>query len=204
MSSQVALTPSDHFGYGIRAAAKSVAGIGIPQYRRAQALTRRAFFVSTALWWAVWGFLREGRFSCSGNANSVQPATLLIGINGGGSQYIQEGTAMSKHTQVTSEDLRHAGSPEDYFLIPPQAPKEINADVLLATLARARAVLMFIETAGQDLEEGFHVHPVTLMEALGCVGGLIEQAQMIARHPFDYEGHDVGNSQMDQGGQENV
>ncbi|MBL3598706.1 MAG: hypothetical protein JMN25_02400 [gamma proteobacterium endosymbiont of Lamellibrachia anaximandri] len=111
---------------------------------------------------------------------------------------------MSKHTQVTSEDLRHAGSPEDYFQIPPQAPKEINADALLAALARARAVLLFIETAGQDLEEGFHVHPVTLMEALGCVGGLIEQAQMIARHPFDYEGHDVGNSQMDQGGQENV
>lgn len=110
---------------------------------------------------------------------------------------------MSKHTQVTSEDLRHAGSPEDYFLIPPQAPKEINADVLLGVLARARAVLLFIEVAGQDLEAGFRINQGAVMEALGSVGGLIEQAQMIARHPFDYEGHDVGNSQMDQGGQGN-
>lgn len=76
MSSQVALTPSDHFGYGIRAAAKSVAGIGLPFGKRAQALTRRAFFVSTALWWAVWSFLREGR-PLAGKTNSVQPAALI-------------------------------------------------------------------------------------------------------------------------------
>lgn len=88
------LTNGQSSDYGLPTAPHWVVGIGIPYSMRAQALSRRAFFVSTVLWWAVWSFLREGR-PHAGNANSVQSATHLIGINGGGSQPLHEDTTMS-------------------------------------------------------------------------------------------------------------
>ena len=77
------LTTSIKKNYYSTTVAKSTVGISMPFQKRAQALTRRAFFVPVALWWAGQKRLWVRRFSFDGNANSVQSATLMISINRG-------------------------------------------------------------------------------------------------------------------------
>lgn len=74
MSSQAGLTPSDHFGYGIRAAAKSVAGFDRPNMcRRNSADNHQAFFYA---WRFLYGDQRGEAFWPAGVLyyRSVNPA----------------------------------------------------------------------------------------------------------------------------------
>ena len=79
--------------------------------------------------------------------------------------------------------LSQPDTPESYFTIPPQAPKELNIDALLATLARARSVVLLLEGDGED-GDSFQSNHETIMNSLWCVRGLLEQAQQMARHPY--------------------
>ena len=84
--------------YSATALAKSSAGFSIPCTERKGAHSKR-FFIAQSLWWAVRGLFRAPILS-TGNANSVQPATHLISINGGSFQ---------KHTEdaIMDDDARN-------------------------------------------------------------------------------------------------
>ena len=68
------------------------AGFSIPCTERKGAHSKR-FFIAQSLWWAVRGLFRAPILS-TGNANSVQPATHLISINGGSFQKRTEDAIM--------------------------------------------------------------------------------------------------------------
>ena len=87
------------------ASAITGAGISILNQKRAQALTRRAFFAPNVLWWAVWEHLRVRRFSFGGNANEIQPATLMISINRGSSQ-IQKRSFTMTNLSIGTTSIR--------------------------------------------------------------------------------------------------
>jgi hypothetical protein len=128
--------------YSVTVPEKSGAGFSIPYSMRAQALARRAFFVSTVLWWAVWSYLRVGR-PHAGNANSVQPATLLISISGGGSQYKHEGSIMSnsnRNTLAHSAHPNHA-QPAHFQFNETKARERISANIALLSCACADQAL---------------------------------------------------------------
>lgn len=98
------LTTSIITAYDNPTSAKSGVGISMPFQKRAQALTRRAFFVPIALWWTGQKRPRVRRFSFDGNANSVQSATLMISINRGSFQN-QESSVMNS-TPITAASDR--------------------------------------------------------------------------------------------------
>lgn len=75
------------------------AGFSIPCTERKGAHSKR-FFIAQSLWWAVQGLFGAPSLS-TGNANSVQPATQLISINGGSFQKRTEDANMSnKDTRI--------------------------------------------------------------------------------------------------------
>ncbi len=75
-------------------AVKSATGFGLPYiHERTDAL--RSVFCMPALWWAVWRLFGAPSL-VNGKSNSVQSATLLIGLNGGGSQVNHEERVMNK------------------------------------------------------------------------------------------------------------
>ncbi len=83
----------------------------------------------------------------------------------------------------TAENLAEASSPEEYFRIPDEAPREVNTSVLNALLVRARSVVLLLEGDGADLKMGFSIRHEDVMNALWCVDGLIEQAEAVLHHP---------------------
>ena len=85
--------------------------------------------------------------------------------------------AMPKAVQVS------VAVPEEYFRIPPEAPREMNVDALLVALTRAHAVVALLEGDGADLKEGFNLNHALIIEAIGCIGGLIAQSIKIAEFP---------------------
>ena len=86
---------------------------------------------------------------------------------------------MSNHQQFIAVDSGHSANPEDYFQVPVEARGTLNIDVLTATLSRARAVLLLLESDGDELERGFHLNHKYVMDTLWCIDGLINQAQNI-------------------------
>ncbi len=78
-------------GYSKGALTKSGAGIGVLNPKSAQALIRSAFF-APAVYGGCHGSSSERGFSLGRNANPVASATLLIGVNGGGSQTKEDST----------------------------------------------------------------------------------------------------------------
>lgn len=72
-----------------------VAGIGIPQ-ARAHQRSPEALFLRPQFMAGCMGAPSGAPLLVRGNANSVRPATLLIGINGGGSQ-LHEDTTMPEN-----------------------------------------------------------------------------------------------------------
>ena len=77
------LTPLNNGSSLSRVTAKSVTGIGILKLKGAQAPLEERFFCAYLMVDCT-GASSDAPFPLSGNANSVQSATLLIGINGGG------------------------------------------------------------------------------------------------------------------------
>ncbi len=82
--------------------------------------------------------------------------------------------------------LSQPETPESYFTIPPQAPKELNIDALLATLSRARAIVDLLEGDGE--KDSFLCNHGAIMNTLWCLNGMLDQAQQIARHPYSSTG----------------
>ena len=89
---------------------------------------------------------------------------------------------MSKLKTITPSDLEQAFMPEDYFLIPEQATKEINSDVLSVLLQRGRSVLLLIESDGEEVNKGFRWNHKVIMDGLSTVSGLIEQSIQVVDH----------------------
>ncbi|WP_157581072.1 hypothetical protein [Spongiibacter tropicus] len=96
------LTILNNYPYTIPVAAKSAAGIGVPIRARAQWRSSEALFLCPQFMAGVMGATSVAPVLLPGNANPVTPATLLIGVNGGGSLTQQEATAMKNPTQNPS------------------------------------------------------------------------------------------------------
>jgi hypothetical protein len=75
----------------------------------------------------------------------------------------------------------YAGTPEEYFVPHPSAPKEINIDVLLTCLDRSQAILMLLQADGET-PEGFSLNHGLILSALGAIDGLLEQAKKVVLH----------------------
>ena len=98
------MTPLNNGSNLSRVAAKSVTGIGILKLKGAQAPLEERFFCAYLMVDCT-GASSDAPFPLSGNANSVQSATLLIGINGGGLKPLSKVSIMST---PTSTDLQSA------------------------------------------------------------------------------------------------
>ena len=81
-------------GYAPPVAAKSVAGVGLPCSERQGAHSKRFFYARKPIYGGLYGGSSERR-SRTGKSNSVQPATLLIGLNTGSSQIKFEDITMT-------------------------------------------------------------------------------------------------------------
>lgn len=99
-----ALTAVPARGYRPSRAGTSGAGIGVPS-KSAEALVRSAFFVPVDSMAGRAG-APPGAPTLAGNANLVRSATLLIGVNGGGSRLRQEDTTMGTiPSRLTFQDV---------------------------------------------------------------------------------------------------
>lgn len=78
------LTPAQSWAYGVNVTEESVARIGVRKYQ-AQKRHSSAFFHARDLWWAARGGLVPAGPWCSVR-QPAQPATLSIGVEGGGFQ----------------------------------------------------------------------------------------------------------------------
>ena len=93
------LTLKNDWGYSENVSTQFDTRIGL-LLKGAKALILCAFFSSVS----CYGGLNRGasaRRTLHGKTNPVQSAALLIGLNGGSSQNLEEDTTMSKDTQVT-------------------------------------------------------------------------------------------------------
>ena len=154
------LTIERNKDYSTSTGATSSVGFSIP-FKRAQALTRRAFFVPTDLWWAAQGRLRVGR-TLDGNANSAQPATLLISIIGGGLFKPQEKTTMSNYAGLLPTDAptsRLLESPIDPSLLIESLPWLLNEVLEL--------ILLDLATEADDTETACIILMLTIDRLLG-------------------------------------
>ncbi len=106
------LTAADNSAYAVFAVAKSTAGISLPN-QSAQALTRSAFFTPKIQFLAGCMEALRSAASLSGKTNSVQPATLLLSLNGGSSlsqseESIMNNQSLSRHPARTQQPTRLA------------------------------------------------------------------------------------------------
>lgn len=87
----------------------------------------------------------------------------------------------NNHTQLEYD--QNADRPENYFKIPPQTPKKLNVDALLATLTRTRAIVTLLETDGDSGKgDKFKTNHRVVMDTLWCVNGLLDQAEQIVKY----------------------
>ena len=147
--------------------AKSGSGIGLPS-TSAKALIRSAFFVP-----AIYGGLLRGasaRRSRTGKTNSVQPATLLIGLNGGG--------FFGKYEVVTMENptLNPSGLTETKALY--EAIRDVNGlaqEGFLQVAALASLVALRLESGIQyawqqeELRYALEVIRSRSLDARSCI-----------------------------------
>jgi len=87
-------------------AEQSATGIGLP-CMSAQALPRSAFFTPEIQFYGGLCGGSSERRPRAGKTNSVQPATLLIGLNGGSSQFQHEDSIMANSSHNISAQSTH-------------------------------------------------------------------------------------------------
>lgn len=173
-----------------------VAGLDLLKSERQGAHPQTPFFVP-----AVYGGCHGGVFGRaaprSGKVNPVAPATLLIDLNGGGSQS-SEDLIMSKKSRTGHvadaapcrvDDLIRAArhfpnTPEDLLVLPPGPLDAFPINALNCALSRASAVLLLLSANGGDLETGFSIHHDAVMDALWCLDGLLAQAKTLANASY--------------------
>ena len=77
------------------------------------------------------------------------------------------------------------GTPEELFIVHPGYPRDVRAlpyDALQCAVARAQAVLAFMERDAQDTEQGFTLSPDLVANGLWALDGLLDQMRKILDH----------------------
>lgn len=81
-----------------------------------------------------------------------------------------------------------AGTPEDFFIPNPDFKKGLPFDAVQCSISRARAVLDLIMDNGHDIKTGFMVSHATLIDALWCLSGILEQAETMMDYAIGTKG----------------
>jgi len=82
----------------------------------------------------------------------------------------------------TNRPASSANTPEEYFTPRPNPEEEIPVDAVLCALSRAQAVLLFIQTNGENIKQGFTINHSSVMDSLNCVDGLLTQVITMIDH----------------------
>lgn len=75
-------------------------------------------------------------------------------------------------------------TPEDYFIPNNADKKELPVDAIICAMGRASSVIDLIRDNGHTTGDGFTISHTSIMNALGCLSGLIEQAETMIKKAF--------------------
>jgi len=75
-------------------------------------------------------------------------------------------------------------TPEDYFIPNNEEKKALPVDAILCAMGRASSVLDLIKDNGHNPNDCFTISHTSIMNALGCLSGLIEQAETMIKKSF--------------------
>lgn len=96
------------------------------------------------------------------------------------------------------------GTPEDLFIVHPDVPRNIDIAVLACIVKRARAVLLALqsdgENEGENSQGGFTMCHLEVVHCLWALEGYLDQIELLIRHA---SGLDRKEAQAKQGGQTN-
>lgn len=171
-------------------AAKSATGIGVPTSHWPHRPLDRGFFVRVVQF-PSYGRLDGGLFGGAGSqcgryANAVQSPT-LIGVGVGGVDL----SCWSLIMAATCSLAAYCGTPEDLFVIRPDAEPGLPVDALLCALSRARAVLALASGQFNDPAAPSWSSEV-ISSALWSVEGDLAMAEQMIR--FAWEGEKGGEA----------
>lgn len=74
-------------------------------------------------------------------------------------------------------------TPENFFIPNPNVD-DIPHNAVRCALSRAKAVLELVMDNGHDLKTGFMVSQATLMDALWCLSGILDQVETMLDCPI--------------------
>ena len=83
---------------------------------------------------------------------------------------------------MTQLDLSTSGTPEELFVVHPDAPTDINIDVMGCCIERATGVLNAVICTGEDDSENFSLSKKALLGALWAVEGELETMKALLEH----------------------
>lgn len=166
----------------------AIVGIG---FRSSEAKADSAFYLSgvflcpksgIALYLGGPGRESYGSLAPLRQSSNLSGPPILFRSGMGGIFYISKQRSKPMPSTITIS-AHMVCTPEEYFIPNPAIEKEIPVDAILCTLSRAKAVLDLITANGDDIKEGFTLHPSILMDALWCLSGILIQAETMIKHP---------------------